>query len=64
MSDELDDAITEAASGPREMTVDGITTKEHSLPDLIAYDRHQASKTAAKKGGGFSVRKIRPGGSI
>lgn len=48
-----------AMSKPKQVTVDGVTAQAHSLPDLIAMDKHLANKRAAKKGG-MRIQKIIP----
>jgi hypothetical protein len=48
MSDDLKDAIKNNATGPKQASVDGVTTQQHSLADQIAADKHLANKEAAK----------------
>lgn len=61
-STEIDEAITEidaqilaAAAGPSSVTVDGMTTQQRPLADLIAYRKHLASL----RGAGNSRRGLR-----
>lgn len=63
MSD-LSDQIEENAAAPRQISVDGQSVSEHSLPDQIAADRYLQEKAAATSRklpvGRF---RIRPGGT-
>lgn len=61
-NDDLGEAIEAAAGKPRQVTVDGVVVQAHSLPDLIAADKHLANKRAAKKGG-MRIQKIIPPGT-
>jgi len=45
MADEL--PIEDAANMPRRTVIGGETVEEHSLPDRIAFDNHQAAQDAA-----------------
>lgn len=49
-----------AMSKPKQVTVDGVTAQAHSLPDLIAMDKHLANKRAAQRGGMRIQRMIPP----
>ena len=46
MAEDLKDAIKQNAEGPRQASVDGVSTEQHSLPDQIAADKYLASKQA------------------
>lgn len=43
----IEQAIRDNAAAPASITVDGQTVSEHSLPDLIAADKHLAARAAA-----------------
>ncbi len=43
---DLDSTIDEHAAAPAEVSADGVTVKEHGLPDQIAADKHLAAKSA------------------
>lgn len=45
-----DAAMDEHAAEPKSVTVDGVTVANHSLPDLVALDKHQRATCAAKRG--------------
>lgn len=62
MPDEID--IETAATEPRKASGDGIAVENHSLPDLIAADKHLRAKAAASsKTGGVRFSKIVPPGT-
>ena len=64
MPDQLTDAITENAQGPRKASGDSGSMEQHSLKEQIDADRYLASKNAAKKKGfGVSTAKIVPPGT-
>jgi len=44
MADNLKNAIKQNAEGPRQASVDGVST--HSLVDQIAADKHPAAKSS------------------
>lgn len=46
MAEDLDIAIEQNAAGPRQVTADGVTVQQHSVPDQIAADKHLAGKRA------------------
>lgn len=53
------------AQAAAEVSVDGTTTKEHSLPDQIAADRYvRATKAFRRAGAGLCIQKIIPHGSV
>lgn len=59
----LEDAIAEAALGPKSVTVDGQTVEAHDPKQLIEADRYLASKKAAKTGGGLRVTTLAHSGA-
>lgn len=46
MSQEIDDAMEANALGPAEVEGKAGRVSQHSLPDLIEYDRYRAGKAA------------------
>lgn len=61
----VEEALQQAALGPKSISVDGQATTEHSLKDLIEADRYLAAKrsqSAAPKGFGIRLQKIVPPG--
>lgn len=48
---DLSQEIADAAAAPSRTTVDGVSTEEHNLKDLIAADEHLARKRASRRGG-------------
>jgi len=65
MSDSLENAIEENATGPKKASGDAGSVEQHSLKDLIEADKHLAAKKAAKaKGLGIKLAKISPGGTV
>lgn len=64
MSDQLDDAIRQNASGPAKASGDAGAVEQHKLPDQIAADRYLASKDAANsKRRGLQLNKLVPPGT-
>lgn len=62
-SDDLSQAIRDAASAPRKTQVKSTSVEEHPIADLIAADRHLASKAAATRNHlGLRFTKIIPPG--
>jgi hypothetical protein len=59
---DLQQAIVDAASLPQSATGDLGSATQHNLKDLIAADQYLASKN--RKGPGFRLSKIVPGGAI
>ena len=49
MADDLKDAIKQNAEGPKQASVDGTSTQQHSLADQIAADKYLASKEAVSR---------------
>jgi hypothetical protein len=41
---DMDDVLSQAAQGPKRASSDNASADAHSLPDLIALDKHQARK--------------------
>lgn len=65
MTDNLEQAIRDNASGPKSASGDAGSVEQHSLADQIAADKHLASKQAmATKGMGIKLLKISPGGTV
>lgn len=65
-AESLNDALNDAASNPRQAQFDGGMAISHSIPDLIALDKHQAAKRAASNGNpffGLQFAQIKPGGA-
>jgi hypothetical protein len=48
---DLSDAIATNATGPQQVTVDGVTARGQSIQDQIAADKYLASKAASRKSG-------------
>ena len=64
MSDEIDKAIEENATGPKKASGDGGSIEQHSVDEQIAADKHLASKKAAQaRGLGIKLLKISPDGT-
>ena len=64
-SSDINDGIADAATSPKSVTIDGTTTTERSIDELIKADQYlRANK--ARRGGGLGVRfhKIVPHGSV
>ena len=62
MSTSDEERLRQAAEAPRQVSVDGQTASQHSLPDQIAMDKHLARKRARGPGGGLRfVRLVPPG---
>lgn len=65
MTDTLETAIEDNATGPRKASGDAGSVEQHSIADQIAADKHLASKAASRaKGLGIKLVKIAPGGSV
>ena len=61
----LENTITENASGPKRVTGDSGSVEQHSLTDQIAADKHlEAKKAMATKGLGIKLLKISPGDAV
>ncbi len=65
MPDSVRDKITENALAPRRIQGDEGEIEEHSIPDLIAADRHLDSQTAVAASGsrGLRLSKFKPPGA-
>jgi len=64
MSDELEQAIRDNASGPAKASGDTGSVEQHKLTDQIAADRFLASKEAAKsKSRGLKFNRFSPPGA-
>jgi hypothetical protein len=61
---DLTDDIEDAAAKPRSVTVDGSTVNTHSLPELIAADRHLKAddSTNTQTNRGLRFNKFKPPG--
>lgn len=65
MTDNLEQAIRDNASGPKSASGDAGSVEQHSLADQIAADKHLTSKQAmATKGLGIKLLKLSPGGTV
>ena len=66
VAEELDIAIEQNAAGPKQVSADGMTVQQHSLPDQIAADKYLAGKRAASKNPAkaFTRVKIVPPGTV
>jgi hypothetical protein len=65
MTDSLEKAIQDNATGPKSASGDAGSVEQHSLPDQIAADKHIASKQAIRsKGLGIKLVKLSPSGTI
>lgn len=61
----ISDTISDVAAGPKSQTVDGQTTVEHGIADLIDAEQHVA-ETAAKNRAKLPIRmlQVKPGGAV
>lgn len=65
MADEIKDAISTNAQGPKAATGDTGSVTQHSITEQIAADRYvKASGASRKKFGGLKLTKIAPPGAI
>ncbi len=63
--DNLDDAISSNAQGPRKASGDAGSVEQHDLTDQIEADRYlNAKKAANKKGLGIKITRAIPHGTI
>lgn len=63
---ELEQAITDGATGPQSVSNDGVTVNQRSIDDIIKADRYLAAKEAAagkKKWRGIGIGFLRFGGT-
>ena len=64
MTDELESAIRENASGPAKASGDAGSVEQHKLTEQIAADKHLASKQAVtKRTRGLRFNKLVPPGT-
>ena len=64
MADDLEDEITDNASGPKRVKGDMGEVEQHSLKDQIAADQYLAAKAAARtKKRGLRFTKLVPPGA-
>ena len=65
MTEDMKDTIKQNAEGPKQASVDGVSTQQHSMSDQIEADKYLAAKKAARaKGLGIKLAKISPGGTV
>jgi len=65
MSESLEIAIEENATGPKRIAGDAGSVEQHSITDQIAADKHiSAKKAAGSKGIGIKFTKLVPGGTV
>ena len=63
--DNLDEAISSNAQGPRKASGDAGSVEQHDLTDQIEADRYlNAKKAAKKKGLGIKITRAIPHGTI
>lgn len=64
MAEDLKDAITQNAEGPKQASTDGVSVQQHALSDQIEADKYLASKEAMKNPAkAFARVKIVPPGT-
>jgi hypothetical protein len=65
-NENLIDTIETNAQAPKSAEKDGLKAEQHPLPDQIEFDRYQreVGATKARKGLGFTLRRLQPPGSI
>jgi hypothetical protein len=57
--------LENSAAAPRQITIDGNTTSEHSLADQIAATKFvMATRARRFRGFGISIAKLRPHGAV
>ena len=54
--------IADRMAEPKSVTVDGVSVSQHSLSELIALEKHNAAKCAARRG--IRFQKIIPPGAV
>ncbi len=65
MADEIKDAISTNAQGPKAASGDTGSVTQHSIQEQIAADRYvKASDASKKKFGGLRFTKVAPPGAI
>jgi hypothetical protein len=63
--DALDAALIARLSSPQEVSVDGMTTKMPTIPDLIALEKRVKSRAAACSGNlGWRLLQVKPPGAV
>lgn len=63
-TDDIDDALASNATGPKRARGDSSEVEQHSLPDLIAYDRYKNDKAASRRRGlGIKMSRLVPPGA-
>ena len=61
----IPDAISENARGPKKATVDGVNVEQHGLADQIMADKYTKAGTAQRKRRlGLTVRRQLPPGAV
>lgn len=64
-ADLISDALVEAAQGPKRVRSDAGEVESHSIPDLIAAEKHARSQIAARSTRrGFRLAKQIPPGAV
>jgi len=64
MADNVENAITENAIGPKKASGDSGSVEQHSLTDLIEVDKYQLAKAASRRSGWpVRINKIKTGGT-
>ncbi len=64
-STDLTQQIADAAAAPARTTVDGVSTEEHNIKDLIEADKYLSGKAARNRGGlPFRTLRILPPGTV
>lgn len=63
--DVINQAITDALSGPEEVDSDNTRVRDRKIADLVAGAEFLANQEAAKRGArSIRIQKIRPGGAV
>lgn len=62
---DLSDQIESAASGPKQVTVDGTVVQSHDLAQLVQADQYLAAKAASRKRHrGMRITRMVPPGAV
>ena len=65
MTDSIEDIIGASIAGPKKVSSDGVSVEQHSIPDLIDADKHNAGKAAVRVPGlGIKMTRVSPRGTI
>ncbi|KAA0219594.1 MAG: hypothetical protein KJ057_09775 [Phycisphaerae bacterium] len=64
MPEELEQAISQNAQGPKRASGDSGSVEQHPLTEQIEADRYLSSKEAAKKGLGVRRTQVVPPGAV